>query len=252
MNAFDAARVDEDLAPRHRPGQVGDERGIELEGERFVPGRSERIGAQDRADDRPIEPQQAVVVDRRDAGEARADRLFGEAGGNRAVAAESRIVPHPEQLDQRARHHRRAAQRVDHGVDREGHAGLAQVAIERAQPVGFVRGQPGADDQSVEQVVLGPGVEHGCYRRLDRLGAREQRRALFATWQAEVEIVDRARVRACELGRMLGQDAETEVLERRNRVRQRHRSAELIDLEPQLVCRIAVVAKQPRVAAQRA
>ena len=63
--------------------------------------------------------------------------------------------------------------------------------------------------------------------------------------------MDRAGSAAAELGRLLGQHAEAEVLERRHRVGQRHRAAELVDLEPQLVGGIAVVAIEPRVAAQR-
>src|SRR5690606_16585707 len=77
VNAFDPPRIDEDLAPRHRLGKAWDLRRIELERERFLAGGSKGVSAKDGGDDAPIEAEQAVVVDRSDAGEAGADRVFG-------------------------------------------------------------------------------------------------------------------------------------------------------------------------------
>ena len=159
VNALDPPRIDGDLAPRHRLGQVGDERGIDLERQRLARGGGEDVGPQDRADRRVVEAEQAVVVDRRHLSEAAADRLvvLRRLGG--AVALESGIVAGCEQRHERAGDLRRARQRIDHGVDRETDAGLAEVAVEGAQPIGLARRQRNPDHEPVERIVLRRAVE---------------------------------------------------------------------------------------------
>ena len=68
-------------------------------------------------------------------------------------------------------------------------------------------------------------------------------------WDDEfVAFVRDAQPRLCRVAYLvcgnwhLAEDTETEILECRHGVRQRHRSGELIDLEPQLVGRIGRVA----------
>ncbi len=79
----------------------------------------------------------------------------------------------------------------------------------------------------------------------------EQLGGVLAAGSRHAEIVDRAGLAAGDLGRQLGEHAEAEVLERGNRVGQRHRAAELVDLEAQLVERIVLAAIEPHVAPQR-
>src|SRR5690606_29417941 len=108
-------------------------RRIELERERFLAGGSKGVSAKDGGDDAPIEAEQAVVVDRSDAGEAGADRVFGLGAFRSPITCKGGIVADPEQLDQRASHGGGAAQGIDNGVDREADAHLAQIAVDRAQ-----------------------------------------------------------------------------------------------------------------------
>ena len=75
VDALDARAVDPDLAPRHRRRKARDQRGIDLEGERFLGRRGEGVGAHDRFDQRAQPPQDAVVVDRADLGERAVELL---------------------------------------------------------------------------------------------------------------------------------------------------------------------------------
>src|SRR3546814_8169936 len=65
VDALDTGRINEDLAPRERRGQPRHELRIELEGERLLARRGERVGAQHRGDDAAQRAQDAIVVDRR-------------------------------------------------------------------------------------------------------------------------------------------------------------------------------------------
>src|SRR3546814_12958982 len=62
--------------------------------------------------------------------------------------------------------------RVDHGVDGEAEAGLSQIAIEGAQPVGLLCGQSGPRDQAVERIVL----------------ARSEERRVGKEWSVRVDL----------------------------------------------------------------
>ena len=233
VDAFEAARVDEDLAPRQRFGQVRDERRVELEGERFVARGGERVGPQDRLDQRAVEPQQAVVVDRRHLAQRSAKRAVGGVDCARAVARKGGIVARGEQREQRAGRLRSVAQRIHDGGNAEAHPALAQIAEPRAQPVGVARVEPGGDDQAVERIVLGFTVEHLGNRALDRGGAGQHRVFGLTRGQCEEEIVDRGDPPAIDQRRDFLHHPEAEVLEHRNRIGQRQRALALVELEPQ-------------------
>ena len=132
MDPLDPARIDEDFAIGDRLGEIGDLGRVDLESQRFGRCGGEGIGAQDRVDQRIVEPQQAVVIDRLDLGQAALDR--GARIFDRLVASgtEFGIVTRGEQRDQRAGHVGRRSQRIDHGVDGEAHARLTQIAVEGA------------------------------------------------------------------------------------------------------------------------
>ena len=129
VDAFDPARIDEDLTPRHGLGQTGNERGIELEGQCHLPGRCKGVGALHRQNEIAVSAQQPVVVDRADTGEAIANGVFRSLFGFDAIAGEGRIVDRPEQVDERDSDRRRTLKRIDHGRNAEVHARLPQVAI---------------------------------------------------------------------------------------------------------------------------
>ena len=251
VDAFDTARIDEDLAPGDRLGQVRNQFRFDLERQCFVRGGRERIGPQDRIDQRVVEPQQAIVVDGGDLGQRAFDTCLGGLDRLIARSAELRIVACIEHCDQGACNLRRAAQRIDDGVDGKAHPGLAQIAIEGAQPVGFLRRQGDFRDKPVEAIVLRLAVENSGDRFLDRFGASDHALRIIAFGERKAEIVDRAEPSFVELGRHFGQYVEAEVFERRNRVAQRQTAFCLIQLEPQAIGCIAIVTVEPRVALAR-
>ena len=85
MDALDARRIDPDLAPRHRRGKARDQRRIDLEGDRFARRRGEGVGPHDRVDQGAQPAQDAVVVDRADAGQRIVERL--------ALLGDQRLAP---------------------------------------------------------------------------------------------------------------------------------------------------------------
>ncbi len=146
----------------------------------------------------------------------------------------------------------RGAQRVDHGEDRERQAGLAQITVERPQPVGLARFERRAENQAIEDVVLGEPVEHGRDRQLDGVGPGEHVGRIIAPVELQFEVVHGGALGAGKFGRQLRQHAEAEILERRHRVGQRHRAALLVDLEAQFTRRVAVEPVEAGVPAERA
>ena len=130
-------------------------------------------------------------------------------------------MPRGEQRDQRARDIGRGRQCIDHRIDGEAHARLAQIAIERAQPVGLARGEPGLGHQAVERIVLGLAIEHGGERFLDRAGALDQSLGIAPRLEIEQEVVDRAQPTVVEHGGHFGPDVEPEVFKRGNALGQR-------------------------------
>ena len=216
MDSFDASRIDEDFAIGDRFRQVRHLGRIDLESERLGCSRGKGVGAQDRVDQRIVEPQQAVVIDRLDLGQPALDRRACLFDRLVATIAEFGIVPRGEQRDQRARYIGRGRQCIDHRIDGEAHARLAQIAIERAQPVGLARGEPGLGHQAVERIVLGLAIEHGGERFLDRAGALDQSLGIAPRLEIEQEVVDRAQPTVVEHGGHFGPHIEPEVFKRGN------------------------------------
>ena len=150
-----------------------------------------------------------------------------------------------EQRDEIADDLRIAAQRVDHGHQAIGDAGLPHVAEIGAQPAGGFGAQPGCDDERVELVIFLQAEQHIGQRRFDaglqRLPIGEHRGvADFGD-----EIMDPAQLAAGEIEGEFLDDAEAEIFQHRHRFGQRDDLAEAIDLQTQLARRIAFVAHQP-------
>ncbi len=248
VDPLDPPRIDEDFAVGDRLGQVGDPGRIDLEGQRLGGGIGKGIGAQDRIDQRVVQPQQAVVVDRLDLGEAALDRAACLFDGGVAAVAELGIVPRGEQRDQRAGHVGRGGQRVDHGVDGETHPGLAQIAIEGAQPIGLARRETRFGDQPVEGIVLGFAVEHRGNGFLDRIGAVDQRLGVGPRLEVEQEVVDRAQPAIVQHGGHFRTHVEPEILQRGHAFRQGQAAFGLVQLEPQAALGIALAIIHPRAA----
>ena len=162
------------------------------------------------------------------------------------------IVLRAEQGDERARDVGRMLERCDDGRQAEAHPGLAEVAEPGPEPLGFLRGEAGGDDQRIEEIVLVIAVEHFGDRRLDRLGALEQAFGGDPDRQAELEIVDRAEFAVLEPGRNLAEHAEPEILERGHCVRKREHALLLVDFQPQPVALVVGQAMEPRAAHGRA
>ena len=242
VDALDPPRIDENLAPWQRLGEARNLGGFELEGQCLGGSGGEGVGAQHRIDHRAVEPQQAVVVDRGDLGETTGESALRGGDGFLAVPIEGRIVARLEQVDHGAGHLRRGGERVDHGVDRVGQPRLAQVAIDRAQPVRLAREQPCGGHQTVEGIILRRAVQHVRQCRLDQAGAFEQRACVAPGGQGQQEFVDRAEPRIGEVGRHFGQHPEAEILEGRDHVRQGQRAAGVVDLQPQ---RVRPVTRKP-------
>ncbi len=174
MDPLDPPRIDEDLAPRDRSRQVGNERRFDLEGQRFIARRGKCVGSQNRVDHCLVKSQQTIVVDRLDLGEATLDRLARFRDRLITALAECGVVARGEQRDQRAGDIGGAAQRIHDRIDRKAHARLTQIAIEGAQQVGLARGQRRFGHQPVERIALGLTVEHGSHRLLDLPGALDE------------------------------------------------------------------------------
>ena len=251
VDAFHSARIDEDLPPRHGPGQAGDRRGIEFERQRFAGGGGEQVGPQDRVHHRQVEPQQAIVVDRLDSGQPFPDRVVRTGFGFLAIAFEARIVARVEQGDEAPCDVRRTVQRINHGVDGVADAGLAQIAVEGAQQIRVARRKGGAGDQAVEDVVFGKAVQHRGNGLLDRAGAFQQLCGAVSLRQGQREIVNRPQIAVLEAGGHFGQHAKAEILERRNGIGKRQGAVHLIDLEAQFAVPRGMEAVEPGIASER-
>ena len=248
VHAFHAARIDEDLAPRHGLRQAWHGRGIELEGQCLAGRGGKGVGAQHGTDGGPVQAQDAIVVDRAHFAKAGADLVVQRLRRLVPVAGGAGIVQGAEQVDQAARHLGCAGKGIHHGVDGEGDVGLAQVAIEGAQPVRLGRDEAGIDDEAVEHVVFGALVQHARDRVLDIVRPAQQVVMADARRKAQREIVDRPGVLALQLRGNLRQDAETEVLQRRHGVGQGQRAVMLVDLQAQQTVLVRIRMIQPHVA----
>src|SRR3546814_17756574 len=100
VDALDTGQINEDLAPRERRGQPRHELRIELEGERLLARRGERVGAQHRGDDAAQRAPDAIVVDSRYRLEPTIDSLAWGADRGDAIALLGGVVCGSEARDQ--------------------------------------------------------------------------------------------------------------------------------------------------------
>ena len=252
MNAFDAARIDENLAPWQRLGKAGHFGRIDLESARFFSSRGKGIGAQNRFNHRVIEPQQAVIINRADPGEAGLDIAAGLVCRCIASAFESGVMQGFEQGNHRPRYIGRSFQSIDDCVDGEAHAGLAQIAIECAQPVCLRCAQPGTDNQPVERAVFGIARQHFGNSVFNRCRAFQHitRDSFAGHFQAEiVNFAQRAFfkppvIKSCGY---FGLHTEAEIFQRRHSVRQVQHAIKLADFQTQFVSLFMGCAEQSRI-----
>ena len=155
------------------------------------------------------------------------------AGGvERHFAA--RLEAGGEQLEQQARNHRVALQRLFHVRLGERHAGLQRVLGVAAQHGDVAPFQAGAGQQLVEAVVLGVAVPDGDEGLLERQAGRVH--VDRAAARLHLEVLDRDLLALdLELIRMLGEHAQAQVLHHRQHVRQRHVAAAAHQLQAQVV-----------------
>ena len=156
-----------------------------------------------------------------------------------------------EQRNDRAGDIRRVLQGINRRRHRIVQPGLPQIAIPRPQPVGLPRAQRRRSDQAVEGIVLGRAIEHVGNCRLDCCGALKQRGGLQPGGGRQHKIVDRAQLAAVKFGWHIFNHPEPEILQCRNRIRQRQRTGPLIELEPQYAGLVPSDQMQARIA-QRA
>ena len=129
MNAFNAAGIDENLAPRHRIGQIGHAARIDFKGERFLAAWGKGIAAQNGPNKRFVKAQEPVIIDRGNIGQSalngRLCCLYRFSAACFALRLEIRVVMRTEQSDQRGSDIGRRTQGIDDRVNRETHAGLS-------------------------------------------------------------------------------------------------------------------------------
>ena len=248
VDAFHPARIDENLAPRHWLRHIGHQRGIDLECQRFGGGGGKHIGPQNGIDDGLIQAQQPVIVNRGYLRQALLDGLLRRLRGRITVTLEGRVVAGVEQINQRHGHRRRAAQRIDHGIDGKAHADLAQITVKCPKPVSFSRRKAGADHQTVECVIFGRGIQDSGNRLFDGIATVQQASSAVALGQGENIIMDGAKAPVIQFRWCFCHDPETEIFQRRDRIGQRQRAFVFIDFQPQLVFRISFQMIQPRIA----
>ena len=141
-----------------------------------------------------------------------------------------------EQPYEAARDRPVARQRVLHIGLAEGRTGLAQHLAIEPQDGGLADRQPGGENQPVEPVILDGAGPHRAQRFLEtpaQSGGGRGRHGTGLTNGPERQFVDphRAVVRAVDAERLLGDDAQPEIFEDRQHVRQGHRFALAVEPE---------------------
>ena len=242
VDALHARTVHPNLAPRHGRGQAGYFRAVELERNRGLACGRIEIGAERGADNGTEQSQHAVLVDRRNLRQAALDGGLGGLAQGIALFR-CRIVVRGKQINDRAGDMRVAAQRLDHGNQAIGEAGLAQIAEHRAQQHDRARIERGGHNQLVEPVILRRSFKHGGDCALDNRVARQQRRGIART-QIEYEPVHVPQCPVGEQRRDFFDDAEPEVFERGHNVGQGN-GREAVKLESQPALCIGLAAIQP-------
>ena len=150
--------------------------------------------------------------------------------------------------DQRLGRGRRTAQCIHHRRQPISDAGLAQVAEPGAKPDHGLRVEAGEQHQLVEGIILGIAGEHLGNRLLDHRHSGEDLVDIAAFRELKQEVVDVSDLAAAHRGRQFLEYAEAEILQHRDRFRQRDEPAQSIGLEVKLVGRGMFAAIEPRVA----
>ena len=192
VHALDARRIDEDLVERPRRRQVVDLLRLELDrdGRAHLPVRAElvEIGAHRRLDQVDEGPEDAVLVERADLGEAllEAAEEVGQLGIALGDAeAKARVEAQVEHQHHALGDGRVLAQRRPEIVLAERRADLPEHAGERADDRHVAPGKARLQRQGVEAVAFGiaPHHRHQCGLELlverlqvDRLAARPRQR----------------------------------------------------------------------------
>ncbi len=178
----------------------------------------EEVGAQRRLDDGEEGAQDAVLVQRGHLVQGGVD-LF-QQGVHQFVPGALPVRRHPrlEQGDEQPGGVDVVAEGVLHVVLAEGGTRLAQVLRVRPQHHGLPPGQPGAEHEGVEAVVLrlaGPGRREGVLDALACVVAEVVQAAAGRLGHAQTEVVDpgHAPVRAAQLVRPLVDDLDAQALE---------------------------------------
>jgi hypothetical protein len=232
-------RVDEDL--EHRPGrrQVGDAGRVELEGEvRLRPPvvAGLEVGRpQHRLDHAEEAAQDPVLVEARDLVEVSLELADERLGPRVRGPPPARLEAKAKELDQPAGDSGVRGQALLHVRLAEGAARLAQVLGDRAQQRDLAPGQPGAEDEPVEAVVLDVAVP-GFGKGLLEDGAHAVGLVLDFLAVVEAEVVDpdrRAVERRDLVGPLVGH-LHPHVLEQREDVREQDRRARAEQLERQV------------------
>ena len=141
VDAFDARAVDPDLAPRHRPREAGDQRGVDLERQRFVGllRRRRWCAAIASTSARSRRRMRSSSIERTAASASSNCSRSLSTSSPRASRLAAGSWSAREQADQRRRRLGRAAQRIDDGDEAEGASGLAQITEPgRSQTTGCV------------------------------------------------------------------------------------------------------------------
>ena len=243
VHALDARRIDEDLEQRHRSRYLGDRSGAELDADIGLAlplgvGLVE-IAAQRGEDRLQVAAQDAVLVEHRHPFQRAANGLHQPAllllqrrRGQLAGQVEACL----EQAHQLHGDGGVVVQRGGDVAQVEADADLLQVAAIGAQQRHLAPGQPGAEHQAVEGIVLGVAGDDVGERLL-----AEAVEGLQVDHQPgrrrEGEVVDPvgAAVTLAQPVGILAQHPQAEVLQDRQHVGERQRLVGVVDLAAQLV-----------------
>ena len=244
MHALELGRVDEQLEPGPRRGQVGNHRGLQLDHEvgRVLPADLEMIGPQGGLDHPPVGAQDPVLVETGHLVELAAD-LLGDRLAALGLAIEAfRIESGLKQPDQQPGDGDVGGQDPLDVILAEPAARLAQVSGIGAEHHRLPPGQVRVDHQSVEPVILdiappqrGQGVLEQGLDRVQRgrhpgLAVLADRAALAPA--AQPEVIDPERLVGAELVRMLVDHLDAHVLEPGQHIGQRDRGTGSVDGQP--------------------
>ena len=247
VDALDARAVDPDFAIGDRRGEAGHLLAVDLEGQCFAGRKRKGIGAQRRADHRPHQPEDSIVVDTADILECFVERSRGGGDGRGAPLVGRRVVRRRKEPDQRGGCVRRHSERIDHRRNPEGDPRLPQIAEPCAKPHDRARLQSGEQHQLVECVVFGLPAKNIGDRPFDRVRPGQDGIDFDLGRQFEQAVVDVSLRLAVEFGRNFLQHPEAEILENRNRVRKGNQAATTVGLQAQTALAVDGFAMEARI-----